>query len=70
MPRSYGADIVARADISHGSITVPKAEPEAAKPKAWGVPKFMPQQRKRAQPSPASRNAASALAAKKQKLKT
>ena len=56
------------AAVVSAAPTVPKAEPEAAKPKAWGVPKFMPQQRKRAQPSPASRNAASALAAKKQKL--
>ncbi len=44
------------------------AEPEPKK-KAWGVPKFMPQQRKkRPAPSPASRNTAAALAAKKQKL--
>ena len=44
------------------------AEPEAKK-KSWGVPKFMPQQRKkRPAPSPAGRNTAAALAAKKQKL--
>lgn len=39
------------------------------KKKAWGVPKFMPQQRKkRPAPSPAGRTTAAALAAKKQKL--
>ena len=44
------------------------AEPDTKK-QAWGVPKFMPQQRKkRPAPSAAGRNTAAALAAKKQKL--
>ena len=43
-------------------------EPDTKK-QAWGVPKFMPQQRKkRPAPSAAGRNTAAALAAKKQKL--
>jgi splicing factor 45 len=49
--------------------TVNKApEPAAGKKKAWGVPKFMPQQRKRPAPSSAARTTAAALVAKKQKL--
>ena len=65
---SAGPTGAAAAISAAPTATAPKAEAAAgAKKPAWGVPKFMPQQRKRQAPSSTARSAA-ALAAKKQKL--